>query len=1498
MAARPSLVSRRRSVSQRLMVAPEIAIGSKVFVEAKDDSRVWVQTEVVRQDNTILQCKDGYEIDLGFTELYYQNEDESYEDMTSMQHLHEPAMLYNLRSRSLAGSPYTYAGTVLVAVNPLKRIPHPSMDAYKDAGFGTKSPHPYALAELAYVRLCDPSPFAPNQTLVVSGESGAGKTETSKIITRYLSWRGGTDDSVPERVADVSPVLEALGNAATLRNQNSSRFGRFLKLIFEQRTSGMSPGLVGGELETYLLEKRRVAHRTEGESNFHALHLASERKNGSDDPASSSTRDRYPNMYISLENAQIAAQYPDAAPQYPAVDKALANLVGQDEAWRILDAVLALGDVEVVGGEDGESSSVDPDSLAIRRVATCLGFASSDNDAKGHRRRLCEIVTQRKVSTGKETVVAERDLRDAIFARDSLARWLYAQLFDTLVERCNATLRSSRGKKFIGVLDVFGFESFDVNTFDTLLINFANESLQQHFCEAVFEAELRLFEEEQIEAPDISSPPDSSAVIELIAGRKNPPGILRILDAQCRAGGKSSKDSDAAFLAKVHASHDGALARTHPKEMRFKFHVQHFAETVGYNVVDASSSWTEANVDAVPDGLVELVEDAAPQATFSRAVVACGDDKARKSRRNTTTVATGFCSSMSKLRETLKITDSAFVRCIKPTPRMVPGEVDAATVCAQLRALGLLAACEVMKVGLPTRVAYEDIKEKIPVAARAVLEGEANETVVACALAAFDVPTDCYRLGKTRVFFPASALATIHSVLSFDAVAHPQRAAQIEKRLKTAKESASEARRCAAEARSKIRVVEDASIRVETALELYQQKRDAHDETYKRLGSVAGARRASDVAMRCADDAKAFAESSASFQARDADDVHASLANAAKEARAAANDATDSFAVIEPIAKQGDEARVKAWEIASTLGGETGRSIIKKVTAAADAAANAAARLYLKDAESALATVSELTEEADRSAKEAVALLDKATQEDLALVEAVTALDKAEKAAVAAYDVAAKSYDALRVLDASAVEEMVVDDEFPAEEAKEEPTHEQVSDKKDAAALLRRSTTSRFSFRGSFRTNGSTRDKIHDEADSFNQISPPGWEEHWDDNYGLFYYFNTVTGETQWDPPAMPARSSLKNGASENAESSALSKRTMLRRRSISSSSANEPLPPLTDSPQPPANRRASYTATALATLASEKRQGYLMKQGKWTSRWKPRWFVLDGPCLEYYDKKAHAHARGGKKNQLKEEKVMHLESTSITSYTDTENCFCVTTGQVSWFLVAPDDADMTDWIAAINAHIMTLRNSERQRPAVDATIKGDAIHEFVRVVDGVAQVDVRTHAALDAPATGQSLQPGDVCEVLRRLSIDGIAFIRLADWGWTRWLSDDSAKPNFAAVHGVWTPASASESGNRSSANYRLSRGTTRVALLCGPSFRSQGTDETAVSNEIVEISARFAHNDRASHPADKNAVFLKLADGRGWAPLRDPTTQRVLLEKCDSKNFSSLLRFSRFLH
>ncbi|KAH8094016.1 hypothetical protein JL720_4000 [Aureococcus anophagefferens] len=652
----------RRSVSQKLMSAPAVAPGERLWVP-RDGA--WDGAE--------------HELDLGFGELHRANGPGggvggSYDDATAMRHLNEPELLH---TRYLADEAYTRVGTVLVAVNPLKAIPQPRMRAYADAAFG-----------------------------------GAGKTETSKIVLAYLAWRGGGDDagaSLSEALDAVAPALEAFGNAATSRNPNSSRFGKFLKLYFDG-----DGRLRGGGLETYLLE-------APGESNYHALY----------------TLRRLKGMTPLGECRVLPGgfAYSDKAPRDKAVNAALELLIQGDAVpnsttgdasavWRVCAAVVHLGDVLVFGEDRGQIDQ--HPGCPFELFARNLGFDAHFGDEVA--RSLAETV----VRTRGESFCRALTPAQTQLAVQALARHLYGRLFDALVAACDERLRrDAAGGNPVGVLDVFGFEAFEVNGFETLLINYANEALQQHFCDAVFAAELRLFEAEGLERPDVPAPPDSGATLEFLVAAR-PPGVLRLLDAACAtATGDGAKD-DAKFLASVHrdlARHplcriqplvwvvltklQNSLSRSnrrHPAprahpDLRRRFTVRHYAAHVAYDVCGGPGAWTKGNVDGVDADFLDLAKEGAQLPFAARPA------PASKTSRKKPTVASTFVKSMQALHATLKACDCGFIRCVKPAP-MRAG--DFARGACQLRALGLLAACEVLKVGLPTRVPYGDVVAKLP----------------------------------------------------------------------------------------------------------------------------------------------------------------------------------------------------------------------------------------------------------------------------------------------------------------------------------------------------------------------------------------------------------------------------------------------------------------------------------------------------------------------------------------------------------------------------------------------------------------------------------------------------------------------------------------------------------------------------------------------------------------------------------------------------------------
>ena len=860
-------------------------------------------------------------------------------DMTALENLGEWSMLRNLELRLIGKSePYTLVSTVLVAVNPLKETAKPDFKTFVDASWDPTRPHPNQLAELAYQRL--QGGRAPDQSLVVSGESGAGKTETSKIVVKYLTQRGTAsgagDTQLAKRISAVSPVLESFGNAATMRNHNSSRFGRFVKLLFAPSGKKVVGGddllLAGGALETYLLEKSRVVRQGSGERNFHAFHMTLDERPSRQlgdrklllDPSKHAHRSMLP--YGQKMKAKAGLEH---VPEYRACDQAL-EAIGFDSAtkaaaWDLLGGIVSLADVQIKVKTDQASQEdiahVELDG-ACMRAAKLLGW-----DVQA----LSQILCERTVKMRSEEVTVKRTPGEAAGARDAACRWLYGALFEKLVVQCNEALDGglqAKTTRFVGILDIFGYETFEENGLETLLINYANESLQQLFCDAIFAAELKLYEDEGIlteEDAKALAPPDSTATLQFLAGKGHPPGILRLLDAQCATGGtttgkKTGQDErDSRFLGEVARVHKGntALASTKPKDRRYMFHVQHYAGVAGYTVVDDSAKeghegWVVTNLDQVPEGLAKLALTSTVSLVKGLEAVGQRAANENQNRRGSMgkpkTVASRFAASMGELTKVLRTTDCGFCRCIKPTPKMVPNEFDGPYVAEQLRALGLVAATEVLRVGLPHRVEYVSLLNTLPAEAKRVLAGEPNDIVVSCTLSAFDVPASHFRLGKTRVFFPAAALRQINDLLTFDPAQDPARAAQIAGKLQAAKQAAQDARKAAQEAVDALAQADAAVAKARQCVAALPDDEQAneHADDARRAGLDAQAAGAeADEAQDCATQAKNAAASQPNAP---------KAAEAARGAQAAAEKA-------KAASDQADAAAGKCDDVAEALGG-------------------------------------------------------------------------------------------------------------------------------------------------------------------------------------------------------------------------------------------------------------------------------------------------------------------------------------------------------------------------------------------------------------------------------------------------------------------------------------------------------------------------------------------------------------------------------------------------
>lgn len=636
------------------------------------------------------------------------------EDMTALRHLNLPAILYNIRERALHDEPYTFLGnSVLVAVNPLKFIPDPvgalgSSDALK-------CPHPYAIAEVAFQQMKfgagrreDRRDTPVNQSILVSGESGAGKTESSKMVLRHLVHRcvsdydEGPTSHMDRRLLDSNPILEAFGNAATKRNHNSSRFGKFLKLHFAKTMTNKKTKLkiCGASIETYLLERSRVTLHGEGERTYHVFYmflagatnehreafeldqqfiLTKPRKRPADLPLPRKTTK---SLRVSLDRLEsndkrsfrelCASLSTFDIPEKSDED----GLISQWDIFSILAAMLHLGNLRFVNDEDTSEGYValientDPLEKASELLGVEEGYLRS-------------VITERKVITSREEIITRRDAHSAKDATDALIKSLYVQLFEWIAKHLSEKLSGEMASKdetfFIGVLDIFGFEVFSVNDFEQLLINFTNEALQSSFKKQVLEAELELYASEGLQLPDdidlyLS---DDSPCMDLLRGaNKRDPGILGTIDNE----GRQPQPLDEKMCAHLHREFKGhpKFPAPHPLDQRTTFKILHFAGEVKYTV----GSFLEKNSDRMPAEMNDLFKSSS-HSLVNELFCDGSDDQSRNStdraavragqnvRKLTTTIISRFREQMDMLLATLSGTRCSYIRCIKPNPLMI-----------------------------------------------------------------------------------------------------------------------------------------------------------------------------------------------------------------------------------------------------------------------------------------------------------------------------------------------------------------------------------------------------------------------------------------------------------------------------------------------------------------------------------------------------------------------------------------------------------------------------------------------------------------------------------------------------------------------------------------------------------------------------------------------------------------------------------------------------------
>ncbi|XP_067236757.1 unconventional myosin-Va isoform X2 [Chanodichthys erythropterus] len=680
-------------------------------------------------------------------------------DLTALSYLHEPAVLHNLRVRFTDSKLiYTYCGIILVAINPYESLPIYGSDiinAYSGQNMGDMDPHIFAVSEEAYKQMARDEK---NQSIIVSGESGAGKTVSAKYAMRYFATVSGSsaESSVEEKVLASSPIMEAIGNAKTTRNDNSSRFGKYIEIGFDRKHH-----IIGANMRTYLLEKSRVVFQASEERNYHIFYqLCACAHLPEFEPLKLGSADDFP--YTNQGRSPVIEGVNDLK-EMQATRKAF-SLLGITEAhqmglFQILSAILHLGNVDMK--ERGSSSCGVSDESGHLAVFCDLTEVSYESMAHW----LCH----KKLKTATETLNKPVTRLEAVNGRDALSKHIYAKLFSWIVGQVNKALStSSKPHSFIGVLDIYGFETFEVNSFEQFCINYANEKLQQQFNMHVFKLEQEEYMKEQIPWTLIDFY-DNQPCINLIEAKM---GLLDLLDEECTMP-KGSDESWAQKLYNTHLKKSSHFEK--PRMSNTAFIILHFADKVEYQC----DGFLEKNKDTVNEEqinvlkaskfalLVELFQDEetpAAQSTTAPAGRAKFGRTTQSFREHKKSVGLQFRNSLHLLMDTLNATTPHYVRCIKPNDVKAPFIMDPHRAVQQLRACGVLETIRISATGFPSRWTYQEFFSRYRVLMRKKEILSDRKLTCQNVLERLVQNKDKYQFGKTKIFFRAGQVAYLEKL--------------------------------------------------------------------------------------------------------------------------------------------------------------------------------------------------------------------------------------------------------------------------------------------------------------------------------------------------------------------------------------------------------------------------------------------------------------------------------------------------------------------------------------------------------------------------------------------------------------------------------------------------------------------------------------------------------------------------------------------------------------
>ncbi|XP_047202816.1 myosin heavy chain, fast skeletal muscle-like [Girardinichthys multiradiatus] len=768
----PAAVYLRKPERERIE-AQNTPFDAKTAYYVSEPAEMYLKGKLVKKEGgkATVEVQGGKSITVKEDEIFPMNPPkfDKIEDMAMMTHLSEPAVLYNLKERYAAWMIYTYSGLFCVTVNPYKWLP--VYDSVVVAGYRGKKrieapPHIFSISDNAYQFMLQDRE---NQSILITGESGAGKTVNTKRVIQYFATiavasgkkteqiPGKMQGSLEDQIIAANPLLEAYGNAKTVRNDNSSRFGKFIRIHF-----GTSGKLASADIETYLLEKSRVTFQLSAERSYHIFYqLATGHKPELIEALLISTN---PYDFPMISQGEITVKSINDVEEFMATDTAIDILGFTAEEkvgiYKLTGAVMHHGNMKFKQKQREEQAEPDGTEVADK-IAYLMGLNSAD---------MLKALCYPRVKVGNEMVVKGQTVPQVHNAVSALCKSVYEKMFLWMVVRINEMLDTRQPRNFfIGVLDIAGFEIFDFNSLEQLCINFTNEKLQQFFNHHMFVLEQEEYKKEGIEWEFIDFGMDLAACIELI---EKPMGIFSILEEECIV----PKATDMTFKSKLYDQHVGKSAPFQkPKPAKGKaeahFSLMHYAGTVDYNVL----GWLDKNKDPLNDTVVQLYQKSSVKLLSHLYASHSGTDDAKGGKKgggkkkggSFQTVSAVFRENLGKLMTNLRSTHPHFVRCLIPNESKTPGLMENFLVIHQLRCNGVLEGIRICRKGFPSRILYGDFKQRYKVLNASVIpEGQFidNKKASEKLLGSINIDHTQYRFGHTKVFFKAGLLGTLEEM--------------------------------------------------------------------------------------------------------------------------------------------------------------------------------------------------------------------------------------------------------------------------------------------------------------------------------------------------------------------------------------------------------------------------------------------------------------------------------------------------------------------------------------------------------------------------------------------------------------------------------------------------------------------------------------------------------------------------------------------------------------